>query len=185
MSLKPKFSIFAAAKESFVAMRRKWGIKPVCTLANVANRNGLNIEHLDNMPAKYDGHLDSHDEPRFIAVKRDLTQWKQAFVIAREISRCAQDRRCNSLLLNRPWKWEMLAIAPDETKQTICELDIESRAHLLMTLCATGDDFRAFCRRHPEIFYKPFYTDNVVLFHLSILRLKTWLSRFFRQFAFS
>jgi hypothetical protein len=185
MSLKPIFSIFDFAKESIVAARKKWGIKPICTLADVANKSGLNIEQLENMPAKYDGHLDPHDQPRFIAVKSDLAQWEQSLVIAREFGRYAQDRRWNSMMLDRPWKWEMLTIAPDDIKQMISKLDIDARAHLLMTLCATGDDFRAFCKRHPEIFYKPFYTDIVVLFHLSKLRIKTWLSRLFRQFAFS
>jgi len=86
------------------------------------------------MPVKYHGHLDPHDEPRFIAVNRDLPHWEQDLVIAREIARYAQDRRCNSPLLDRPWKWEMLAIAPDETKQIICKLDIDSRANWLMLL---------------------------------------------------
>ena len=86
------------------------------TIFNVAKNAGLEIEYLDAMPDKYDGHLDPHDTPRDIAVNRSLPAYDQVFVIAREIGRLGQLQRPGSTIFDKPNKWEMLATAPNETK---------------------------------------------------------------------
>ena len=173
----------AAAKEKFVALRKKYGIKNKYTIADIAQKSGLLVLYLKNKPANFPGYLDWHPEPRFIAVNQDLPAHEQAWFIARQIAAWAQQQRYNSLTLNRPWKWEMLEAAPEKLKQKICELDIECRAHFLMLFFATGDEFRAFTRADPKRFWSNLLTDITVGYHLSRLRAKFWFSKLRRKIA--
>jgi hypothetical protein len=151
----------------------------------VAQKADLPIEYLDGMPAQIDGWLDSHTTPRFISVNRNLPQHEQVFAIARELGFYAQQRLCNSLILDRPWKWEVLARAPEELRQKIRLLDAGHRAHWLMLFFATGDEFRAFVKKHPKKVLAIIFTDNIVGFHLYALRIKTWYRNVLRAFAIS
>jgi len=127
--------------------------------------------------------LDWNPDPRFIAVNRDLPAHEQALFKARQIATCAQRRRCNSLALDRPWKWDMFDAASVALKQKISRMDIEYRAHWLMLFWATGDEFRAFVRANPKRFWSHMFTSNVVWCYLSVLRVKSWFSNFFRKIA--
>jgi hypothetical protein len=183
MNNKAKFSVLAVAKETFVALRKKYGIKNKYTLTQIAQKAGLPVEYLKNIPASYAGFLDSHPTPRFIAVNRDLPHHEQALFIARQIAVWAQQQRYNSLALDHPWKWQMLDAAPDKLKQRICQMDIEYRAHWLMLFFATGDEFRAFIKADPKRFWSHTFTDNIIRYHLSMLRAKLWFAKFRRKIA--
>lgn len=173
----------AVAKEKFVALRKKWGIKNKYTITDIAQKAGLPVEYLKYRPANFAGYLDRHPDPRFIAVNRDLPAHEQALFIARQIAVRAQEQRYNSVALNRPWKWEMLDAAPEKLKQRICQLDIEYRAHWLMLFFATGDEFRAYIKANPKRFWSHLFTDNIIGYHLSMLRAKLWFSKFCRKIA--
>ena len=173
----------AVAKEKFVALRKKWGIKNKYTITEIAQKVGLPVEDLKNRPANFAGYLDWHPEPRFIAVNRDLPAHEQALFIARQIAVWAQQQRYNSVVLNRPWKWQMFDAAPAGLKEKISQMDIEYRAHWLMLFWSTGDEFRAFIRADPKRFWSHTLTDNIVRYHLSKLRVKLWFSKFCRKIA--
>ena len=181
--MKNKSSILAAAKEKFVALRTKWGIKNQYSIAEIAHKSGLPVEYLKHRPANYQGYIDWSADPRFIAVNPDLPAHEQALFIARQLAFRAHQQRCNSLALNRPWKWEMLDTAPEKLKQKICQLDIEYRAHWLMLFFTTGDEFRAFIRADPKRFWSHTFTDNIIGYHLSMLRAKLWLAKLCRKIA--
>ena len=93
MNNQTKISLLAAAKGKFVALRKKWGIKNPYTIADIAQKSGLPVEYLKNIPATYEGFLDWHPEPRFIAVNRDLPAQDQAWFIARQIATWAQQSK--------------------------------------------------------------------------------------------
>ena len=173
----------AVSKEILVALRKKWGIKNKHSISDIAQRAGLPVEYLENSPANFAGFLDWHNDPRFIAVNRELPAHEQAWFIAQQIAVCAQQRRSNSLALDRPWKWEMLDAAPAKLKQKISQMDIEYRAQWLMLFFATGDEFRAFIRADRKRFWSPGFTDNIVWYHLSILRVKLWFGKLRRKIA--
>jgi hypothetical protein len=183
MNNKTKFSVLAVAKEKFVALRKKWGIKNKYTITDIAQKSGLPVEYLKNMPANFAGFMDWHPDPRFIAVNRELPAHEQAWFIARQLAWRAHQQRYNSLALDRPWKWEMLDAAPEKLKQKISHMDIEDRAHWLMLFFATGDEFRAFIRADPKRFWSHTFTDNIVRYHLSKLRVKLWFTRLRRKIA--
>jgi hypothetical protein len=159
-------------------------IRSKYTIIDVANNTGLPVEFLEGMPAKYNGHLDMHDEPRFIGVNRDLPQCDQIYTIAREIGFYHQNRQCHSMVLNHPWKWGMLTIAPDQITQKVRQLDAESRAFCLLMLYSTRDDFRAFVKRHPKTVLVNIFSSNIVDFLLLKVRIKTWFFKFRRIFIF-
>lgn len=183
MNNQSKFSIRAAAHQVLVALRVKLNLKPGYTMAEIAQAAGLPVVNLENRPANFEGYLDRHDAPRFIAVNPDLPAHQLAWFTARQIAYCAQKQRCNSLALNQPWKWEMLDAAPDDLKNKILALDAEYRAHWLMMAFSTGDEFRAFVRENPKRYWSHAFTPNVVAYHLSKLRIKAWLDSFFRKIA--
>jgi len=184
MNNKTKFSVLAVAKEKFVALRKKWGIKNKYTITDIAQKAGLPVQYLKNRPVNFAGYVDWFPNPRFIAVNPDLPAHEQALFIARQIAVRAQEQRYNSVALNRPWKWEMLDAAPEILKQKICQLDIEYRAHWLMLFFATGDEFRAYVRMNPQkVFWTIPGTDNIVWYHLSMLRAKLWFSKLRRRIA--
>jgi hypothetical protein len=183
MNNKTKFSVLADAKEKFVALRKIWGIKNKCTITDIAQKSGLPVEYLEGRPANFAGYLDRNPNPRFIAVNGDLPAHEQAWVIAQQIAVWAQQQGFNSLALNRPWKWEMLAAAPAKLKQKIGQMDMEYRAHWLMLFFATGDEFRAFIKSNPKRFWAHTFTDNIIGYHLSKLRVKLWLAKFRRKIA--
>ena len=77
----------------------------------------------------------------------------------------------------------MLDAAPAKLKQKISQMDIEYRAQWLMLFFATGDEFRAFIRADRKRFWSPGFTDNIVWYHLSILRVKLWFGKLRRKIA--
>src|ERR1035437_10543850 len=115
---------------------------------DAARHNGLAIEYPEGMPANYTGHLDTDDPPRFIAVNPELARLDQVRVIAREIARYGQLRQLNSPVIDRSWKWTLLANAPVRTREKICAIDIEVRAQWLLILFTSHDDFRALFKNH-------------------------------------
>lgn len=173
----------AVAKEKFVALRKKYGIKNKYTIPEIAQKSGLPVEYLKNMPANFAGYLDWHPDPRFIAVNPVLPTHEQDWFIARQLAWRAQQQRYNSLALDRPWKWETLDAAPANLKEKISQMDVEYRAYWLMLFFATGDEFRAFIRADPKRFWSHTFTDNIVRYHLSKLRLQTWIFKFFYALA--
>ena len=76
--MKNKSSILAAAREKFVALRTKWGIKNRHSIAEIAHKSGLPVEYLETAPRNFAGFMDWHDDPRFIAVNRELPAHEQA-----------------------------------------------------------------------------------------------------------
>ena len=183
MNNQTKFAVMAVAKEKFVALRKKWGIKNKNTITDIAQRPGLPVAYLKNRPINFPGYLDLNPNPRFIAVNGDLPTHEQAWFIARQIASWAQEQRYNSMALNRPWKWEMLDAAPEELKQKICQLDIAYRAHWLMLFFATGDEFRAFIKANPKRIWSHTFTDTIIAYHLSMLRAKLCLGKSWRKIA--
>ena len=178
-----KFSVLAAAKEKFVALRKKWGIKNKYTIHDIAQGAGLPVEYLKGRPANFAGYLDRNPSPRFITVNGDLPAHEQAWVIAQQIAVWAQQQDFNSLALNRPWKWEMLDAAPEKLKQKISQLDMEYRAHWLMVFFATGDELRAFIKADKKRFWSHLFTDYLIGYHLSMLRVKMWFTKLHRKIA--
>lgn len=119
---------------------------------DVAQFNGLAIEPRPCMPAKYDGHLDPHDNPRFIAVNLNLSEREQAYIIARELGRMLHRQRENLFLLNRPWKRALLAGAPLEIQLQYEYLDVEFRTSFVMHRCLNRGDYFDFPKHHPKRF---------------------------------
>jgi hypothetical protein len=181
MNNKTKFSVLAVAKDKLVALRKKWGIKNRYSMAEVAHKSGLPVEYLKNAPRNYEGFLDWSNDPRFIAVNRELPAHEQAWFIARQLASRAHEQRYNSIALNRPWKWEMLDVAPEKLKQKIIHLDIEDRAHWLMLFWSTGDEFRAFIKADTKRIWTHSFNSNIVGYQLSKLRVKLWLAQTFRK----
>ena len=181
--MKNKSSIFAAAKEKFVALRKKWGIENRYSMAEIAQKSGLLVEYLKNAPRNFTGFLDWHDEPRFIAVNPELPPHEQVLFIARQLALRAHQRRYNSMVLDRPWKWKMLDAAPEPLRNKICQLDVEYRAHWLMLFFASGDEFRAFTRANPKRFWAQLFTSDIVGWHLGLLRVKICFGNVLRALA--
>ena len=177
MNNKTKFSVLAVAKEKFVALRKKWGIKNKYTITDLAQKAGLPVQYLKNRPVNFAGYLDWNPTPRFIAVNPDLPAHEQVWFIAQQIAVWAQQQRYDSLALDRPWKWEMLDAASANLKEKISQMDVEYRAYWLMLLFATGDEFRAFIKANPKRFWAHTFTDNIIGYHLSMLRAKLWISK--------
>jgi hypothetical protein len=152
---------------------------PTIVVANVP----LAIELSDDLPAKCDARLDPDDNPRYIKVNRNLPQYMQVFGIGRECGFLLQQRGYNSLVLNRPWKWKLLAAAPDEIRQKLFHLDAEGRASWFMIFNAKRDHFRAFRKNQPKKFFRMMFAEMIFTFHLSKLRLQTWIFKFFYALA--
>jgi hypothetical protein len=176
--------MLTAAKEKFVVLRKKWGIKNQYTIQDIAQKSGLPVQFLKNRPANFEGYMDWNPTPRFIAVNGDLPAHQQAWFIARQLAVWAQEQRFDSLALNRPWKWQILDAAPEQLRSAICRMDVAYRAHWLMLFWAAGDDFRAFIKANPKRFWSHLFTDNIVRYHLSKLRVKLWFAKSFRKIAF-
>jgi hypothetical protein len=181
MNNKTNLSSFARVKENLVSLRKKYGIMRQYSMDDIARNAGLPVEYLENIPTSFEGFLDMKLNPRFIVVNPNLPAHDQALSMARQLATCAHQRRCNSLALDRPWKWEMFDAAPAELKQKISELDIEHRAHWLMLFFTTGDEFRAFIKADPKRFWANSFTSNIVWYHLSKLRVKLWLGKICRK----
>ena len=181
--MKNKSSILAAAKEKFVAMRKKWGIKNRYSMAEIAHKSGLPVEYLKHRPVNYQGYIHWTGDPRFIAVNPDLPAHEQAWLIARQLALRAHQQKYNSFALDRPWKWAMLDAAPEKLKQKICQLDIEYRAHFLMLFFATGDEFRAYVKANPKLLWSHAFNDNIIAYHLSMLRAKLWFAKLRNKIA--
>lgn len=129
--------------------------------------------------------LDSEqrDDPRAISVNRNLPQYQQVFGIGRECGFLLQQRGYNSLALDRPWKWKLLAAAPDGDRQKLCHLDAEGRAFLFVCFYAKRDDFLAFAKSQPKKFFRLMFSNVIFIVHLSRLRLQTWIFKFFYALA--
>ena len=183
MNNKTRPSVLTAAKNKFVALRKKWGFKNKYTIAEIAQKAGLPVEYLKNRPANLAGYLDWHPTPRFIAVNPDLPPHEQAWFIAQQFAVWAQQQRYNSVALDRPWKWAILDAAPEPLRNKILQMDVEDRAHWLMLFWATGDEFRAFIKADSKRFWAHAFTGNNVGYHLSMLRAKLWFAKLFRKIA--
>ncbi len=147
------------------------------SIYEAAEFNGLAIEYPEGMPPKYTGRLDTDEKPRFIAVNPDLSEDERVYIIAREIGRYAQLRGCNSLFIDRPWKWNLLATAPAQTRDYIYALDVEVRAYWIMLWHANRTTLSAFPKRHPKTYYLASYPLAVSDFVFWKLRVGNALSR--------
>lgn len=78
----------------------------------------------------------------------------------------------------------MLDAAPSGLKEKISQMDIKDRAHCFMLFFATGNEFRAFIKADPKRIWSHAFTDNIVRYHLSMLRIKLWFGKFCRKIAF-
>jgi hypothetical protein len=146
------------------------------SIYEAAQFNGLAIEYPSGMPANYDGHLDTHDTPRFIAVNPDLPQREQVYIIAREIGRLAQLRGQPSIFTDSSWKRNLLATAPTETKDLINRLDVEVRAYWIMLFHADNATRSEFRERHPKSYWLAVFPTPVSDFIFWRLRISTILS---------
>jgi hypothetical protein len=182
---KTYLSFRAAAHKMLVGIRAKLNLKPKYSVSDLSKMVGLPVEYPEYRPAEFVGYLYYSEDACFIAVNQDLPASQQAWFIAQQIAFHNQRRGFDSLCLNRPWKWEMLALAPDELRQKICKLDEESRADFIMLNHATGDEFRAYMKSHLGRLFWMLFTDNYVAFQLSKLRIKVWFADFFRKIAFA
>jgi hypothetical protein len=153
------------------------------SIYEAAAYNKLAIEYLEGMPAKYTGHLDTHEEPRFIAVNPDLSEQDQVYVIAREIGRYAQLRRIDSPLLYGPRKWDLLATAPNETRNLILELDLEVRAYWIMYWHAGKKNFFGFFKRHRKKYLAAMFSNAISDYIFWKLRIQTLIFKFFYTLA--
>jgi hypothetical protein len=153
------------------------------SLDDAANFNGLAIEPFEDMPPTYTGHLDTYDNPRFIGVNADLPEHERKYVKARELGRYFQRLRRDSIVINRPWKWNLLATAPTETRDFIMSLDIEWRAYWLMYWHAGKKDFFGFIKRYPKKYFAVLFADNISNFVFWKLRVQTLIFKFFYKLA--
>ena len=182
--MKSMRTIRETTRSLLTALRTALNLKPCFTLPEMAQRSGLAVEHLD-LPPGLDGWLDPGDTPRFISINRNLAPDAQVYVIARSLAFRAQQQGYNSLVLNRPWKWQTLAEANEEIRDIVCQLDLESRAELFMLHFATGDEFRAYVKRRRAKLLRVIFADNIVLFYLVKSRVQNMIFKFFYHLALS
>jgi hypothetical protein len=135
--------------------------------------NDLTIEYPNGMPAKYDGHLDTHEKPRFIAVNPDLPKQDQVYVIAREIGRYWHIRRKDSPFIDRRWKWDLLARVPAETRDFIYRLDVEVRAYWIMYWHGGRNDFY---KHHPKKYFTALFAHHISDYIFWKLRILNFLN---------
>ena len=159
-------------------------IRRIHTLAEFAENAGLPVVDLVYRPENYPGYLDRFEEPRFIAVNRDLPVDEQAWFIANQIAFCAQQRGVDSLVLNRRWKRELLKTAPNELKEKILAMDQEYRAYWFMLFFASREEYRPFVRKNRKKISKITFTDNIVRFYLYKLWVKIWFAKLYRRLVF-
>lgn len=181
MNNQNKFSIRAAYRKAVTALRVKLNIRPRFTMVQFAQNAGLAVVELKNKPTNFAGYLDWHNDPCFIAINRDLQAYQQTWFIALQIAVCAHQRRCNSIVMNKPWKWNALDAAPQWIQDKIRAMDIEYRAYCFMLLFSNGDDYRAFVRHNSWMVFKLTFMDNVIAYELTKLRVKLWLDRVVRK----
>jgi len=185
MSTKPNLSIRAFAHKALLALRAKLNLRPQLTMFQAAQNAGLPVEYQAPVSTTFDGYLDTHAEPRFIAVNLNLPPEDQILTIARELGFCAQRYRRNSLVLDRPWKWRLLETAPEEIREKISLLDAHHRAHWFMMAFATGDQYRAYYRKHRESVFAGIFADTTVIFQFWKLRIQTWIYKILVVLALS
>ncbi len=66
--------------------------RPIRTIFDLAGYYGLTVEFID-LPAKNAGYLDPDDEPRYIALNRNLPHCEQVFTAAHELCHCISQHR--------------------------------------------------------------------------------------------
>jgi hypothetical protein len=154
------------------------------TVFDAAEFNCLTIEYWKDMGPKYDGHLDTTNEvPCFIGVNPDLSKREQVYVIAREIARLLQQRHVKSMIFGQPWKWELLAAAPAETRDLIYRLDLEWRTYMIMFWHASKDDFFGYYRQNRRKYWAIFNGDSIASFIFFKLRIKRSMWGFYSAVA--
>ena len=146
-------------------------------MCGAAQFNALAIEYPSAMPANYDGHLDTDEPPRFIAVNPDLNEEHRDYIIAREIARFHQLCRRDSHIINSPRRWNLLATAPTEARDSICRLDVQMRAYNIMFWHATRSNFLSFPKRHPKTFLLILAADGISNFIFLELYIRSFLYR--------
>ena len=157
------------------------------TMTEFARLNGLEIEELEGMPVRFDGQLDLTDNKScHIAINRDLTSWPRDLVIGREIGYYAHEQRWPSLILDRPWKWEALAAAPDNIRESILRYDAEFRAGILMVHFTSREEFRDyFKKKFLKSLIPGFWNHLIVQLRLAQFRVQTIVYKFFYILALS
>jgi hypothetical protein len=147
------------------------------SMCDAAQFNALAIEYANGMPANYDGHLDTDEPPRFIAVNPDWTREDQDYFIAREIARFHQLCRRDSHIINHPRRWNSLATAPTKTRDFIYRFDVELRAEGIMFWYATKHNYLGFPKRHPKTFLLILAADGISNFIFLKLYIRSFLHR--------
>jgi hypothetical protein len=178
-----RFSIRAYAHKKLVAIRKKLNLKPKYSVVEVANQLGFTIVYPEFKPAGFTAFPLWNDSPA-IAVNSDLAAHEQALAIAAQLAYITQRLQCNSMVLDQPWKWEMLDAAPNDLRERICELDEKSRAHLIMLNHASGDEFRAYIKDDYRRLYRGSFYSNRVAFQLKKLQIKIVFVKFCRKLFF-
>jgi hypothetical protein len=147
--------------------------------------NKLAIEYWEGMPAHYEGHLDTtNEQPRFIAVNKDLQIEDQVYAIAREIGRYNQLCGRNSPLICGPRQWNLLATAPTETRDFILSLDVEVRAYWIMFWHANKNTFCGIPKRHPKTYHLGSYASAISDYLFLKLRIRNLLFGILSTFRF-
>jgi len=163
------------------------------SIYEVAELNGLAIEYWEgDLGSKFAGHLDETNEtPRFIVVAATLSKRDETYVIARGIARYAQQRQVDSLLLDSPLKWALLAGAPAEDRDLLYKLDLEWRTYMLMYWHASKDHFFGYYNQNwgkYSTVSSASNTANFIFFKLRIRRFLHGLSltpRLFKRYLLS
>jgi hypothetical protein len=133
---------------------------PIRTISDVADYFGLRIELRDDLPANSGGYLDSHKEPQYIAVNRNLPLCEQIFTIAHEICHYINHhnkprRKYRNRLLDRQYTSRRAKFLVRCMRQGVNRfLPIETEADMFamswLIYFGTPEDRREFIDRHPE-----------------------------------
>jgi hypothetical protein len=90
------------------------------------------------------------------------------------------------MILDRPWKWEALAAAPDNVREFILRYDAEFRAGILMVHFTPRDEFRGyFKKKFLKSVTAGFWNHFIVQLRLVQFRVQKTVHKFFYVLALS
>jgi hypothetical protein len=158
--------------------------RPIRTIFDLVGYYGLTVEFLD-LPAKNAGYLDPDDEPRYIALNRNLPHCEQVFTAAHELCHCISQHRkprrnYRSRVLNHKGKSRRVQVFVRFQRRFVNRiLPIEREANMFaMSWLVQMDpltDLLKFLRRHPgkiwlclfaatsSLIFKPFHCIKLAL----------------------
>ncbi len=133
--------------------------QPIRTIFDLAKFYGLNVEFLD-LPASNAGYLDPHDDPRYIAVNRNLPHSEQVFTVAHELCHYISDhkrprRKYPNRLLNQQYQSRRAQLIVNFYRYILNKLlpperEADMFAMSWLVQYGGGNNLREFIDRHPE-----------------------------------